>query len=158
MADAKQTGGWAQLQAQLQSKLEQMQPRERWMLMVMVIFLICTAIGLSLWKVHQLANAEQQRLTDLKAQINYMQQRVVSMKPAGELELSLMEKIQRVAQQSGLTVQAVEKDGQAEISLSHANYAMVAQYMMQLSQLGVTFAQYNLSTQDQQIKLTATVH
>lgn len=158
MSDSKQISSFVQFKEQMQAKFEQMQPRERIMLVVMTVFLLLTAIGLSVWKTHQLAQAEQLRLSELKAQLGYMQQQVVSMKPAGELELSLMEKIQRIAQQSGVSVQAIEKDERAEISLQHQNYAIVAQYMMQLTQLGVTFDQYQLSTQDQQIKLTATVY
>lgn len=149
---------WAQYIEQAQAKLDTMQPRERLMLLVMVVFLVCTSIGFSLWKVNQLAQQEQQRLNELKAQISYMQNQVVSMKPAGELELSLMEKVQRVSQQLGLSVQSVERDGEGKIEIIHQNYAVIANFMMQLSQMGVSFDQYELASQGQQIKLTATVH
>lgn len=49
-------------------------------------------IGASLWKMHSLAEQQQQRLNDLKDLMVWMQSNAVTMKPASELELGQAEK------------------------------------------------------------------
>ncbi|WP_335988454.1 type II secretion system protein GspM, partial [Acinetobacter pittii] len=114
-------------------------------------------IGASLWKMHSLAEQQQQRLNDLKDLMVWMQSNAVTMKPASELELGQAEKIQRVAQQQGLTVTSQQNGEQLQFIVTHQNYAILANFLTQLAQMGLSIEKMEMVSSEGQIKLTATV-
>ncbi|ETR94201.1 type II secretion system protein M [Acinetobacter lactucae] len=142
---------------QVNQYLDRLTVRERIMVVFTTIFVVLAIIGASLWKMHSLAEQQQQRLNDLKDLMVWMQSNAVTMKPASELELGQAEKIQRVAQQQGLTVTSQQNGEQLQIIVTHQNYAILANFLTQLAQMGLSIEKMEMVSTEGQIKLTATV-
>ncbi|MCG5225449.1 type II secretion system protein GspM [Acinetobacter pittii] len=142
---------------QINQYLDRLTVRERIMVVFTTIFVVVAIIGASLWKMHSLAEQQQQRLNDLKDLMVWMQSNAVTMKPASELELGQAEKIQRVAQQQGLTVTSQQNGEQLQIIVTHQNYAILANFLTQLAQMGLSIEKMEMVSSEGQIKLTATV-
>ncbi len=142
---------------QVNQYLDRLTVRERIMVVFTTIFVVVAIIGASLWKMHSLAEQQQQRLNDLKDLMVWMQSNAVTMKPASELELGQAEKIQRVAQQQGLTVTSQQNGEQLQIIVTHQNYAILANFLTQLAQMGLSIEKMEMVSNEGQIKLTATV-
>lgn len=142
---------------QVNQYLDRLTVRERIMVVFTTIFVVVAIIGASLWKMHSLAEQQQQRLNDLKDLMVWMQSNSVTMKPASELELGQAEKIQRVAQQQGLTVTSQQNGEQLQIIVTHQNYAILANFLTQLAQMGLSIEKMEMVSSEGQIKLTATV-
>ena len=123
---------------QVNQYLDRLTVRERIMVVFTTIFVVVAIIGASLWKMHSLAEQQQQRLNDLKDLMVWMQSNAVTMKPASELELGQAEKIQRVAQQQGLTVTSQQNGEQLQIIVTHQNYAILANFLTQLAQMALS--------------------
>lgn len=139
--------------------LDRLSLRERIMVVTAGIIVVVAAIGSALWYMHLAAENQNKRLTELKETIVWMQSNVVSMKPADDLALSTTDKIQRVAQQQGLSV-ATQAQGEKAFQLiaHHDNYAILANFLTQIAQMGVSIDQMDMQKLDNQIKLTALVH
>ena len=86
-----------------------------------------------------------------------MQSNAVTMKPADDLQLSASDKVQRVAQQQSLSVASQQAGEQIQIVATHANYAILANFLTQLAQMGLSLEKIELISEAGQIKLTATV-
>lgn len=142
---------------QIVQYLDRLTVRERIMVVFTTIFVVVAIVGASLWKMHSLAEQQQQRLNDLKDLMVWMQSNAVTMKPANELELGQSEKIQRVAQQQGLTVTSQQNGEQLQIVVTHQNYAILANFLTQLAQMGLSIQKMEMVSSDGQIKLTAMV-
>jgi len=142
---------------QVNQYLDRLTVRERIMVVFTTIFVVVAIIGASLWKMHSLAEQQQQRLNDLKDLMVWMQSNAVAMKPASELELGQAEKIQRVAQQQGLTVTSQQNGEQLQFIVTHQNYAILANFLTQLAQMGLSIEKMEMVSSEGQIKLTATV-
>ena len=141
----------------LNQYLQSLSVRERVMVVFTTVFLIVVIVGSALWKMHALANQQQQRLNELKDLIVWMQSNAATMKPANDLELSAADKIQRTAQQQGLSVSSQQNGEQIQIVAEHQNYAVLANFLMQLSQMGLSIQKMDMVSNNNQIKLTATV-
>ena len=137
--------------------LDRLTVRERIMVVFTTIFVVVAIVGSSLWKMHSLAEQQQKRLNDLKDLMVWMQSNAVTMKPANELELDKSGKIQRVAQQQGLTVTSQQNGEQLQIVVTHQNYAILANFLTQLAQMGLSIQKMEMVSSEGQIKLTATV-
>ena len=131
--------------------------RERVMVIIAIVLVTVAIIATSLWKMHAAAEYQQKRLNELKDNLVWMQTHVVSMKPADDLSLTLSDKIQRVSQQQGISVASQQVGEQIQLVAEHQNYAILANFMTQLVQMGVNIEKMELNKVDQQIKLTATV-
>ena len=142
---------------QVNQYLDRLTVRERIMVVFTTIFVVVAIIGASLWKMHSLAEQQQKRLNDLKDLMVWMQSNAVTMKPASELELGQAEKIQRVAQQQGLTVTSQQNGEQLQIIVTHQNYAILANFLTQLAQMALSIEKMEMVSSEGQIKLTATV-
>ena len=134
-----------------------MSARERILVIFTTIFVLVTAIASALWAMHQAADTQQKRLNDLKDTLVWMQSNAVTMKPAGDLQLDAAEKVQRIAQQQGLSVASQQMDGKIQLMLSHENYSVLANFLTQLAQMGLSIEKMELNNEAGQIKLTATV-
>ena len=141
----------------LNQYLQSLSVRERVMVVFTTVFLIVVIVGFALWKMHALANQQQQRLNELKDLIVWMQSNAATMKPANDLALSAADKIQRSAQQQGLAVSSQQNGEQIQIVAEHQNYAVLANFLMQLSQMGLSIEKMEMVSNAGQIKLTATV-
>ncbi|AVZ85556.1 type II secretion system protein GspM [Acinetobacter sp. WCHA45] len=141
----------------LNQYLQSLSVRERVMVIFTTVFLVVAIIGFALWKMHALAEQQQKRLNELKDLMVWMQSNAATMKPANDLELSAADKIQRTAQQQGLSVSSQQNGEQIQIVAEHQNYAVLANFLMQLSQMGLSIQKMDLVSNNNQIKLTATV-
>ncbi|HCL59958.1 MAG TPA: type II secretion system protein M [Acinetobacter sp.] len=137
--------------------LDRLSARERILVIFTTIFVLVTAVASALWAMHQAADTQQKRLNDLKDTLVWMQSNAVTMKPAGDLQLDAAEKVQRVAQQQGLSVASQQMDGKIQLMLSHENYSVLANFLTQLAQMGLSIEKMELNNEAGQIKLTATV-
>lgn len=142
---------------QIVQYLDRLTVRERIMVVFTTIFVVVVIVGYSLCKMHSLAEQQQKRLNDLKDLMVWMQSNAVTMKPANELELDKSGKIQRVAQQQGLTVSSQQNGEQLQIVVTHQNYAILANFLTQLAQMGLSIQKMEMVSSEGQIKLTATV-
>ncbi len=142
---------------QITQYLQRLSPRERIMVIFTSIFLVIVMIGGALWKMHALAEQEQKRVNQLKDLLVWMQSHAVTMQPASDSQLSPAEKIQRVAQQQSLSVSVQQNNEQIQLVAQHQNYAILANFLMQLAQMGLSIEKMEFVTQENQIKLTATV-
>lgn len=141
----------------LNQYLQSLSVRERVMVIFTTVFLVVVIIGFALWKMHALAEQQQKRLNELKDLTVWMQSNAATMKPANDLELSAADKIQRTAQQQGLSVSSQQNSEQIQIVAEHQNYAVLANFLMQLSQMGLSIQKMDMVSNNNQIKLTATV-
>lgn len=137
--------------------LDRLSARERILVIFTTIFVLVTAVASALWAMHQAADTQQKRLNDLKDTLVWMQSNAVTMKPAGDLQLDAAEKVQRIAQQQGLSVASQQMDGKIQLMLSHENYSVLANFLTQLAQMGLSIEKMELNNEAGQIKLTASV-
>ncbi|WP_425918605.1 type II secretion system protein GspM [Acinetobacter sp. TSRC1-2] len=137
--------------------LDRLSVRERYMVIFTTILVVVIAIGSTLWFMHAAANKQQNRVNDLKDMMVWMQSNAVTMKPADDLQLTAADKVQRVAQQQGLSVASQQAGEQIQIVASHENYAILANFLTQLAQIGLSLEKIELISDAGQIKLTATV-
>ena len=137
--------------------LDSLSARERVLVIFTTIFVVVAAVSSALWYMHQAADTQQKRLNQLKDTIVWMQSNAVTIKPAGDMQLDAAEKVQRVAQQQGLSVASQQIDGKIQLADMHENYAVLANFLTQLAQMGLSVEKMELNNEAGQIKLTATV-
>ena len=137
--------------------LDRLSVRERYMVIFTSIFVLVAVIGSALWFTHAAANKQQNRVNDLKDMMVWMQSNALTMKPADDLQLTAADKVQRVAQQQGLSVASQQAGEQIQIVAAHENYAILANFLTQLAQMGLSLEKIELISEAGQIKLTATV-
>lgn len=142
---------------QVQAYLARLSLRERIMVIAATIIVLVAIIVTSLWKMHSAAEQQQDRLNELKDNLVWMQSHVVTMKPADDLSLTVADKIQRVSQQQGISVASQQVGEQIQLVAEHQNYAILANFLTQLVQMGVNIEKMELNKAGQQIKLAATV-
>lgn len=141
----------------LSDYLDSLSVRERVLVIFTTVFVIVAAVGSALWYMHQAADTQQKRLNQLKDTIVWMQSNAVTMKPAGDTQLDAAEKVQRVAQQQGLSVASQQMEGKIQLAVMHENYAVLANFLTQLAQMGLSIEKMELNNETGQIKLTATI-
>lgn len=141
----------------LSDYLDSLSVRERVMVIFTTVFVIVAAVGSALWYMHQAADTQQKRLNQLKDTIVWMQSNAVTMKPAGDTQLDAAEKVQRVAQQQGLSVASQQMEGKIQLAVMHENYAVLANFLTQMAQMGLSIEKMELNNEAGQIKLTATI-
>ncbi len=153
-----------QLQQQLQTQFEQLRrwldaksPRERYLVIFCAVFVLLSIIGLSVWKAHDLANEQQKRLNQLKDLTIWMQSNAVTMQPNDASSLTVQDKIQRAAQQQGLSVATQGSAEQVQLIVQHANYAVLANFLTQLAQMGLSIEKMEIVSSNNELKLTANV-
>ena len=137
--------------------LDSLSTRERYMVIFTTIFVIVAAVGSALFYMHRAADTQQKRLNTLKDTLVWMQSNAATMKPADDLQLDASEKVQRAAQQQGLSVSSQQQEGKILLNVSHENYSVLANFLTQLAQSGLTVEKMELISDAGQIKLTATV-
>lgn len=148
---------WDQSLEKLNDYLDTLSVRERIMVIFTGIFVLVAAVGSALWYMHGAADQQQKRLNTLKDLVVWMQSNAVTMKSAGDVQLSSLEKVQRVAQQQGLSVASQQSGEKIQIVSSHAQYSVLANFLTQLAQMGLSIEKMELISDAGQIKLTATV-
>jgi type II secretory pathway component PulM len=141
----------------LSDYLDSLSVRERVLVIFTTVFVIVAAVGSALWYMHQAADTQQKRLNQLKDTIVWMQSNAVTMKPAGDTQLDAAEKVQRVAQQQGLSVASQQMEGKIQLAVMHENYAVLANFLTQLAQMGLSIEKMEVNNEAGQIKLTATI-
>ncbi len=142
---------------QITDYLDGLSARERVMVIFTSAFVLIAAVGSALFYMHKAAEFQQKRLDGLKDTVVWMQSNAVAMKPAGDTVLSAADKVQRAAQQQGISVASQQLGTQIQIAAMHENYAVLANFLTQLAQLGLSVEKMELNSEGGQIKLTATV-
>lgn len=137
--------------------LDRLSMRERILVIFTTIFLIVVGIGSALWFMHQAAVKQEKRLNQIKDTTVWMQSHAARMKPATEMQLSVAERIQRAAQQSGLAVSSQQQGEKIQILAAHQNYVILANFITQLAQLGLSIEKMELTNEGGEIKLAAIV-
>ena len=137
--------------------LDSLSLRERIMVIFTTIFVMVAAIGAALFYMNKAANFQQKRVNELKDTVVWMQSNAVQMKAASDTQMSALEKVQRVAQQQGLSVASQQMGEQIQIAVMHENYAILANFLTQMVQMGLSVEKMELSSEAGQVKLTATV-
>jgi len=79
------------------------------------------------------------------------------MKSSSDGQLTPMEQIQRIAQQQGLSVTSQQNAEQIQLVVSHQNYVILANFLTQLIQNGLSIEKMELVSDAGQIKLSASV-
>ncbi len=147
-----------QITEMIQAKLDQLPPRDRFAIIILSIFLTVTAIGLMLWFSHSSAEKQQQRLLQMKETIHWMQANAVKMSNQSIETTTSRDKVQRVSQQLGLSVQSQQSNDQLKLIVSHQNYAVLGNFLTQLAEQGVTIVSLDMQKQpDGDIQLSTTV-
>lgn len=141
----------------LTTQLDRLNRRERIMVIFCIIFVLVAAIGTALWYTHKAAQDQQQRADHLKDLLVWMQSNAVSMKSGAEMQMSVIDKVKRVAQQQSLTLNVAEVSNQVQIQTQHSQYNVLANFLTQMTQMGVSIEKMQLISENGQIKLTATV-
>ncbi len=137
--------------------LDRLTLRERIMVIFTSIFVIVAAVGATLFYMNKAANFQQKRVNELKDTVVWMQSNAVSMKPASDTQMTALEKVQRVAQQQSLSVASQQMGDQIQLAVMHENYAILANFLTQLVQMGLSIEKMEFSSEAGQVKLTATV-
>jgi type II secretory pathway component PulM len=144
----------AQLE-KLQQALERLNARERLIVVFGGIFLLVILIAAALFYMHRAAEQQQNRLNGLKDTMVWMQSHAASMRAADEMQLSNTEKVQRAAQQIGISFTSQQSGEQLLIHASHTQYVSLANFLKQLAEMGLSIEKLELIEQDGVIKLTA---
>ena len=142
-------------QEKLQDWLERMSARERVLVIFTSVFVLLAVVGSALFYMHQAANQQQKRVNQLKDTLVWMQANAVTMKAEDDLQLSTQDKIQRAAQQHSLSVTSQMVGEELHIQTSHNNYVMLANFLTQLAQMGLTIEMLELNEAAGQINLKA---
>ncbi|OTG82792.1 type II secretion system protein M [Acinetobacter sp. ANC 5054] len=137
--------------------LDRLTLRERIMVIFTSIFVIVAAVGAALFYMNKAANFQQKRVNELKDTVVWMQSNAVTMKPASDTQMTALEKVQRVAQQQSLSVASQQMGEQIQLAVMHENYAILANFLTQLVQMGLSIEKMEFSSEAGQVKLTATV-
>ena len=137
--------------------LDSLSLRERIMVIFTAVFVMVAAIGAALFYMNKAANFQQKRVDELKDTVVWMQSNAVRMKAASDTQMSALEKVQRVAQRQGLSVASQQMGEQIQIAVMHENYAILANFLTQMVQMGLSVEKMELSSEAGQVKLTATV-
>ena len=141
----------------LQDYLDRLTTRERYLVIFTAIFVPVVAVASALWYVHQAASKQEKRLNHLKDTMVWMQSHAARMQPSTDMQLSAGERIQRAAQQVGLAVSSQQVGEKTQIMAAHQSYSILANFMTQLAQLGLSLDKIELVNESGQIKLTALV-
>ncbi len=137
--------------------LHKLSSRERYMVIFATALVFMAGIGSTLWYTHKMALEQQQRATELKDLVVWMQTEAASMQPAMDSQLSAVDKVQRVAQQQGLAV-SLQQNGEAiELNTTHAQYTVLAMFLTQLAQNGLSVEKMQMSSDGTNTRLVATV-
>jgi type II secretory pathway component PulM len=145
------------LKDQIEEYLDRLSSRERMMVIFATFFVAITAIASVLWYMHQAAEQQKNRVQELNDLVVWMQTNVATMRPREEITLTLSDTVNRVAQSQGLSVSAQENNGKVQIIASHESYAILANFITQLTQLGLSIEKMELILENGKIKLTAVV-
>ena len=139
----------------IQDWLEKMSVRERVLVVFTSFFVLITVAGAALFYMHQIANQQQKRVNQLKDTLVWMQSHAVTMKATDEMQLSQLDKIQRAAQSQSLSVTSQQVGEELHIQTNHNNYVMLANFLTQLTQMGLTIEMLELNEAAGQINLKA---
>ena len=94
----------------------------------------------------------------MKETIHWMQSNAVKMSNQSGETATARDKVQRVSQQLGLSVQSQESNNQLKLIVSHQNYSVLGNFLTQLTEQGVTIVNLDMQKQPSgEIQLSTTV-
>lgn len=132
---------------QLRLKYEQMQPRERIMVVVMVVFLLVVGVGGAVWGLHKAANNAQARATEQHELLLWMRSQAPNIQLTSTQSLPLNSVIQSTAQQQNLNVSQTAMGEQVQVTVTQQSYAVLGAWLTRLAEQGVSIAQLSIEQQ-----------
>lgn len=131
--------------AQLQQRLDQLAPRDRFALIILVTFLLITSVGYSIWALHQAADKAQAQATEERELLLWMRSQAPNIRQSlsGQMPLNLI--IQTTAQNQGLTVSQTPAGDQIQVSVVHQSFAVLGSWLSRLAEQGVSIQQLDIS-------------
>jgi general secretion pathway protein M len=132
---------------QLQVKFEQLQPRERIMLVVMSAFLLVVGVGGAVWGLHQAADRAQARAADQHELLLWMRSQAQNVQLTATQSLPLNTLIQTTAQQQNLNVSQTSVGDQIQVTVTQQNYAVLGAWLSRLAEQGVSISQLSIEQQ-----------
>jgi type II secretory pathway component PulM len=132
---------------QIQQRLDQLSPRDRFALIILTVFLIVFGIGYTVWKLNDVADMAQLRATEQRELLLWMRSQAVNVRQAQGEQMPLNVIVQTTAQNQGLTVTQMPSGDQLQISVSHPSFAVLGSWLSRLAEQGVNIQQLDIIQQ-----------
>ncbi len=132
---------------QLQQRLDQLSPRDRFALIILTVFLIVFGIGYTVWKLNDVADKAQLRATEQRELLLWMRSQAVNVRQTKGEQMPLNVIVQTTAQNQGLTVTQMPSGDQLQISVSHPSFAVLGSWLSRLAEQGVNIQQLDIVQQ-----------
>ena len=132
---------------QLQQRLDQLSPRDRFALIILTVFLIVFGIGYTVWKLNDVADKAQLRATEQRELLLWMRSQAVNVRQTKGEQMPLNVIVQTTAQNQGLTVTQMPSGDQLQISVSHPSFAVLGSWLSRLAEQGVNIQQLDIIQQ-----------
>jgi type II secretory pathway component PulM len=134
-----------QYTTQLQQRLDQLSPRDRFALIILTIFLVVFTVGYSLWALHKAADNAQTRATEERELLLWMRSQAPNIRQSQSEQMPLNMIIQTTAQNQGLTVSQMPSGEQVQVSVVHQSFAVLGTWLSRLAEQGVGIQQLDIN-------------
>ena len=132
---------------QLQQRLDQLSPRDRFALIILTVFLLVFGIGYTVWKLNDVADKAQLRATEQRELLLWMRSQAVNIRQTQGEQMPLNVIVQTTAQNQGLSVTQMPSGDQLQISVSHPSFAVLGSWLSRLAEQGVNIQQLDIIQQ-----------
>ncbi len=132
---------------QIQQRLDQLSPRDRFALIILTVFLVVFGIGYTVWKLNDVADKAQVRATEQRELLLWMRSQAVNIRQTQGEQMPLNVIVQTTAQNQGLSVTQMPSGDQLQISVSHPSFAVLGSWLSRLAEQGVNIQQLDIIQQ-----------
>ena len=132
---------------QIQQRLDQLSPRDRFALIILTVFLVVFGIGYTVWKLNDVADKAQLRATEQRELLLWMRSQAVNIRQIQGEQMPLNVIVQTTAQNQGLSVTQMPSGDQLQISVSHPSFAVLVSWLSRLAEQGVNIQQLDIIQQ-----------
>ena len=132
---------------QIQQRLDQLSPRDRFALIILTVFLVVFGIGYTVWKLNDVADKAQLRATEQRELLLWMRSQAVNIRQTQGEQMPLNVIVQTTAQNQGLSVTQMPSGDQLQISVSHPSFAVLGSWLSRLAEQGVNIQQLDIIQQ-----------
>lgn len=130
---------------QLQQRLDQLSPRDRFALIIMTVFLVVVTVGYSIWALHKAADKAQIQATEERELLLWMRSQAPHIRQSQGDQMPLNMIIQTTAQNQGLTVSQMPAGDQVQVSVVHQSFAVLGTWLSRLAEQGISIQQLDIS-------------
>ena len=132
---------------QIQQRLDQLSPRDRFALIILTVFLVVFGIGYTVWKLNDVADKAQLRATEQRELLLWMRSQAVNIRQTQGEQMPLNVIVQTTAQNQGLSVTQMPSGDQLQISVSHPSFAVLGSWLSRVAEQGVNIQQLDIIQQ-----------